>query len=79
MSQQSDLVIIRTYNYRHEAEVDRSMLEARGIDAIILPGDVMGGRAPWPGGIRLLVRRDDEHRVRRLFLADVKKQETDRG
>jgi hypothetical protein len=74
-----DLVVIRTYEFRPLAEVDRSMLEACGIDAIILPSDVVGrGMVWWPDDpIRLLVRRRDEHEARRLLIVDATKTTDD--
>lgn len=67
--QQDELVVIRTYIYRHEAEVGRSMLEGHRVDALISADDA-GGVQPALGaatGVRLLVKRRDEHRARQLL------------
>lgn len=67
--QQDELVVVRTYASRHEAEVGRSMLEGHHVDAVI-SGDDAGGVQPPLGattGVRLLVKRWDEHRARQLL------------
>jgi hypothetical protein len=67
--QQDELVVVRTYTYRHEAEVGRSMLEGHKLDAVI-SGDDAGGVQPALGaanGVRLLVKRRDEHKARQLL------------
>ncbi|HKV28560.1 MAG TPA: hypothetical protein VJN90_09855 [Candidatus Acidoferrales bacterium] len=64
-----NLVVVRTYSYRHEAEIGRSMLESNGVDAIILADD-FGGMQPALGadtGVRLLVRREDEDTAKKLL------------
>lgn len=63
------LVVVRTYSYRHEAEIGRSMLEANGVDAMIVADD-FGGMQPALGadtGVRLMVRREDEDTARKLL------------
>jgi hypothetical protein len=65
-----ELVVIRTYRYRHEAEVDRSMLQAHKLDAIISADD-LGGVHPSFGatnGVKLLVRRRDEPEAMRFLI-----------
>jgi hypothetical protein len=67
--QQDDLVVVRTYGFRHEAEVGRSMLEANEVDAVI-SGDDAGGIQPGmaaANGIKLLVRRSDGQKARQLL------------
>jgi len=67
--QQDDLVVVRTYGFRHEAEVGRSMLEANEVDAVI-NGDDAGGIQPGmaaANGIKLLVRRSDGQKARLLL------------
>lgn len=64
-----ELVIVRSYFYRHEAEIGRSMLESNGVDAIIRSDD-SGGEYPALGvsnGVKLLVRRSDELTARQLL------------
>lgn len=67
---QEDLVVVRTYSYRHEAEIGRTMLESNGIDAMIVADDA-GGMRPslglMNGGVRLLVRRQDEQTTKKLL------------
>jgi hypothetical protein len=46
--QQDELVVVRTYTYRHEAEVGRSMLEGNNVDAVISADDA-GGIQPALG------------------------------
>jgi hypothetical protein len=67
--QHDELVVVATYNYRHEAAVGRSMLEANGVDAVINADD-FGGVRPVLGvvnGVRLLVKRQDEREARQLL------------
>ncbi len=50
-------VCIRTYLHRHEAEMDRELLETSGIEAVILASD-LGGILPsllWGATGRLMV------------------------
>ena len=64
-----DLVVARVYSFRHEAELARGMLEAEGVEAVIAADDC-GGQRPLLGasaGIRLLVRRSDVQKARRLL------------
>jgi hypothetical protein len=66
---QSGLVVARTYSYRHEAEIGRSLLEANGLEAIIQSDD-SGGEYPALGastGVRLLVRRKDASKAKKLL------------
>jgi hypothetical protein len=67
-----DLVVVRTYVYRHEAEVGKAILDAHSIDAMIQADD-LGGLNPTigasTGGVRLLVRRTNEREARRLVSA----------
>lgn len=64
-----DLVVVRQYSYRHEAEMGRTMLEANGVDAMIVADDC-GGQRPLVGaniGVKLVVRRRDEHKATMLL------------
>ena len=66
---QEELVVVRTYAYRHEAEVGRSMLEGHNVDAVISADDA-GGVQPALGaatGARLMVKRRNEHKARQLL------------
>lgn len=66
-----DLVCVRTYNSRVEAEIGRGFLESNGIVASVSADDE-GGMAPYPfqpagTGIRLLVRKEDEQRAKEML------------
>ena len=53
-------VCIKTYLNRHEAEMDRELLETSGINAVILAGD-LGSILPallWGAAVRLMVAED---------------------
>jgi hypothetical protein len=62
----SDLVCIRTYSFRPEAELARSVLEAGGIESVLMADDAHGMR-PIMGlstrGVRLCVRREDAEKA----------------
>ena len=62
----ADLICIKTYNNRHEAEVARGFLESGGIKAVISADDarlhlLLGG------GVRLLVKEEDVQKARELL------------
>jgi len=64
-----DLVVVRTYSYRPEAELALSALEANGIEAMV-EADDCGGQRPLLGaniGVKLLVRRPDADRASKLL------------
>jgi hypothetical protein len=67
-----DLVVVRTYGFRHQAEVGRSMLEANDVDALIVADDAGGIQPGLDGGarVRLLVRRSDESKASELLGPD---------
>jgi hypothetical protein len=69
----ADLVSVQTFRYRHEADLARSILEAHGIQAIVM-GDNCGGIEPYLdvglGGIRLLVLREEAAEALLLLRAD---------
>jgi Putative prokaryotic signal transducing protein len=58
----AELVVVRTFNTRPEADIAKSALEAAGIDAMI-QADTAGGmreHLAWSGaGYKLLVREED--------------------
>ena len=59
---QTELVVVRSFASRIEAEVAQSALEAAGIESAIAADDVGGLYANLPlsgGGVRVLVRPDD--------------------
>jgi hypothetical protein len=51
-----DLVVVRTFPSRIEAEIAQSALEADGIQAVVLADDAGGQYSSlWMNGVRLLV------------------------
>ena len=55
-----ELVVIKTFLNRIEADLAKGALEANGIEAIIRADDAGGTRPSlWTGGIELLVRAED--------------------
>ena len=58
----SDLICIKNYNNRTEAEIVKSLLEASGIEAVVSADDC-GGMRPHlllgTNGTRLLVKEED--------------------
>jgi hypothetical protein len=63
-----DLVVVRTYLNRIDAELAHSALEAANIDSMI-DADGAGGTQPglWMGGVKLLVRADDAVQAREIL------------
>jgi len=63
-------VILKTFMYRHEAEMAKGLLEDNSIEAIISADD-MGGYRPHlslsMGNVRLLVRSQDFERARDIL------------
>jgi hypothetical protein len=70
--QDDELVVVRTYGFRHQAEVGRSMLAANEVDALIVADDAGGLQPGLDGGsrVRLLVRRSDERKATELLGPD---------
>jgi hypothetical protein len=56
----AELVVVRTFLNRIEAEMAQSALAAADVESIVSADDA-GGLRPglWMGGIRLLVRAED--------------------
>ena len=66
---ESELVILRTFSNRFEADLARSALEAASIESMVRHDDA-GGMRPglWVGrGVELLVRREDAERAREIL------------
>jgi hypothetical protein len=67
---QPDLVCVKTYNSRLEAELDKGLLDSQGIQAMISADDA-GGMRPdllWStGGVRLLAKDEDADNARELL------------
>lgn len=59
----ADLIKIKVFAYRHEAEMIKGFLEKEGIKSVIIADDVGGHRpdiAFIRGGVGLLVSKEDE-------------------
>ena len=64
-----DLINIKTYSTRHDAELAKGFLEANGVNAVV-SGDDYGGIHPglsFSTGIRLLVKDEDVEKTKRIF------------
>jgi hypothetical protein len=65
----SELVVVRTFSNRFEADVARSALEAASIESMVRPDDA-GGMRPglWVGrGVELIVRAEDAERANEVL------------
>ena len=65
----SELVVVRTFNDRIEAELAQSALEAAGIESMVR-GDDAGGTQPglWASeGVAVLVREEDAVAAREIL------------
>lgn len=62
------LVTVRTYVNHFEAEMDKTALDAAGIESMIKSDDC-GGLRPhlWLGGVELLVREGDAEEARQIL------------
>ena len=66
----ADLVYIKTYLNRPEAELGKGLLEANGIKAMVSADDAGGMRPDLmqaTGGVRLLVREGDKEIAIRIL------------
>ena len=68
----SDLVIVRTFLNRFEADVAKSALDAAGIESVIRADDAGGMRPAMSMGsaVELVVRAEDASRAAQLLEAD---------
>jgi len=65
-----ELVVVRTFVNRIEAELAQSALEAGDIDSTIVDDDAGGTQPPlWLGGVKLLVRENDAERANEILNA----------
>ena len=65
----SELVVVRTFGDRIEADLAHSALEAAGIESMV-SGDDAGGVQPglWTGeGVAFLVREEDASNAREIL------------
>lgn len=59
-----DLVMVRSFASRIEADLAQGVLEAGGIEAVVVADDAGGQYSSlWVSGVRLLVRKDDQARA----------------
>lgn len=66
----SRMTCVATFRTRLEAEMARGLLEVEGIPAIVAADDAGGWRPDLPlvaGGVRLLVRAEDEAAAREIL------------
>ena len=64
-----DLVVVKIFTYRHEAELAQTALEAADINSMISADDA-GGEVvglEFTRGVRLLVRPEDEEPAREIL------------
>jgi hypothetical protein len=63
-----ELITVRTFLNRIEAEVAQSALEAADIESMIAADDAGGTRpGPWVSGVRLIVRVEDRQRANEIL------------
>jgi hypothetical protein len=69
----SDLMIVRTFLNRFEADVAKSALDAAGIDSLIRADDAGGMRPAMSMGsaVELVVRAEDASRAVQVLEADL--------
>jgi hypothetical protein len=75
----AELVVIRTFLTRVDADLAKTALDAAGIESMVRSDDA-GGLRPhlWMGGIALLVRAEDLERAEEV-LATADPSPTDTG
>ena len=66
-----ELVVVKTFLTRVDADLAKSALESAGIAAMVRPDDA-GGTRPglWMGGVGLLVRAEDANDARKILGED---------
>jgi hypothetical protein len=63
-----ELVVVKTFLTRIDADLARAALESAGIAAVVGADDVGGTRPSlWMGGVTVLVRAADQHDARRIL------------
>jgi hypothetical protein len=63
-----DLVVIRTFLNKFEAELAKSALDAANIDAMVKADDAGGTQSGmWMSGVQLLVRAEDAARAAEIL------------
>ena len=65
-----DLINIRSFSQRHEAELAKGLLSEQGIEAIIQADDC-GGMRPHltlgTAGVQLLIKREDVEKAKEIL------------
>lgn len=69
MSKHDELISIHTFNYRHEAEMARGLLEANDIYATVFSDDAGNQEVSlqFVRGAKLMVKPEDESRAKGLL------------
>ena len=63
-----ELASIATFLYRHEAELAKSLLSEKGIEAIISADDLGGYRPDLSmGNVKLLVKKEDVEKAKEVL------------
>jgi hypothetical protein len=64
-----EVVVLKTFSYRHEGELARTTLEAMGIQSALMVDDAGGAHVglSFSNPARLLVRREDEEAAREIL------------
>jgi Putative prokaryotic signal transducing protein len=66
-----ELVVVKTFLTRIDADLAKGALESAGIEAIVRPDDAGGVRPNlWMGGVGLLVRVEDLNDARQILGED---------
>ena len=64
----AELVVVRTFMNKIDAEMARSALEAADIESIVSADDEGGlGPSLWMSGVRLLVRAEDAEQAGKIL------------
>jgi ribonuclease BN (tRNA processing enzyme) len=68
----NQLITLHTFNYRHEAELAKSALEAAGIDAVVFSDDGRGQEVSlqFVRGAKLMVHEHDAMRAKLILKLD---------
>lgn len=68
----TNLITIKTYGNRVEAEADKNLIENYNIKAVIFADDC-GGACPhmtFTGGVQLLTNKENQKEVRKILKID---------
>jgi hypothetical protein len=69
MNDEQEVVVLRSFGYRHEGEFARSTLDAAGIPSVLIVDDAGGAQVglSFSNPARLLVRREHLDEARALL------------